>query len=107
MFKIVLELRSGQIYDLNVVQIWELTEMSFAGAIRTRPLGFLFGLAAVSLAALLLVPPIPRSQIYHSFADRQTLLGIPNFWNVASNLPFILVGVLGLANVNVRRELSA
>jgi len=81
--------------------------MSFAGTIRTRPLGFLFGLAAVSLAALLLVPPIPQSQIYHGFADRQTLFGIPNFWNVASNLPFILVGVLGLANANVRRELSA
>lgn len=81
--------------------------MSFAGTIRTHPLGFLFGLAAVSLAALLLVPPIPQSQIYHSFADRQTLLGIPNFWNVASNLPFLLVGVLGLANANVRRELSA
>ncbi len=81
--------------------------MSFAGTIRARPLGFLFGLAAVSLAALLLVPPIPQSQIYHGFADQQTLLGIPNFWNVVSNLPFILVGVLGLANANVRRELSA
>jgi hypothetical protein len=85
----------------------DAAKMSFAGTIRARPLGFLFGLAAVSLAALLLVPPIPQSQIYHGFADRQTLLGIPNFWNVASNLPFILVGVLGLLNANVRRELSA
>jgi hypothetical protein len=85
----------------------DAAKMSFAGTIRARPLGFLFGLAAVSLAALLLVPPIPQSQIYHGFADRRTLLGIPNFWNVASNLPFILVGVLGLANANVRRELSA
>src|ERR1041384_2148705 len=81
--------------------------MSVAGTIRTHPLGFLFGLAAVSLAALLLVPPIPQSQIYHGFADQQTLLGIPNFWNVVSNLPFILVGALALANANVRRELSA
>ena len=81
--------------------------MSFAATVRTRPLGFLFGLAAVSLAALLLVPPIPQSQIYHGFADQQTMLGIPNFWNVVSNLPFILVGALALANANVRRELSA
>jgi hypothetical protein len=81
--------------------------MSFAGTIRTHPLGFLFGLAAVSLAALLLVPPIPQSQVYHGFADQHTLLGIPNFWNVVSNLPFILVGALGLLNANVRRELSA
>ncbi len=81
--------------------------MSFAGTIRSRPLGFLFGLAAVSLLALLLVPPIPQSQIYHGFADQRTLWGIPNFWNVISNLPFVLVGALGLMNPNVRRELSA
>ena len=31
--------------------------------------------------------------------------GIPNFWNVVSNLPFILVGALGLWKV--RRDLSA
>ena len=51
------------------------------------------------------VPPIPQSQIYHGFADQRTLLGIPNFWNVVSNLPFILVGALGLQYV--RRDLSA
>ena len=53
----------------------------------------------------MLVPPIPQSQIYHGFADRRTLFGIPNFWNVVSNLPFILVGALGLWKV--RRDLSA
>ena len=79
--------------------------MSIPAAIRSRPLTFLFGLAAVSLLGLLLVPPIPQSQIYHGFADRRTLLGIPNFWNVVSNLPFILVGALGLWKV--RRDLSA
>src|SRR3990170_5032354 len=79
--------------------------MSFAATIRARPLGFLFGLAAVSLLGLLLVPPIPQSQIYHGFADQRTLYGIPNFWNVVSNLPFILVGALGLWQV--RRDLSA
>ena len=73
--------------------------------IRARPLIFLFGLAAVSLLGLLLVPPIPQSQTYHRFADQRTLLGIPNFWNVVSNLPFILVGALGLARV--RGNLSA
>ena len=36
-------------------------------------------------------------RIYHRFADQQTLLGIPNFWNVVSNLPFILVGAVGSA----------
>src|SRR3954465_9003158 len=81
--------------------------MGLAATIHARPLGFLYGLAALSLAGLLLVPPIPQSQIYHGFADQQTLLGIPNFWNVVSNLAFLLVGALGLMNPNVRRELSA
>src|SRR5262245_44675773 len=49
-----------------------------------------------SLAALLLVPAIPQNQDYHQFADQRTLLGIPNFWNVVSNLPFIVIGAIGL-----------
>jgi len=37
--------------------------MTLADTIRTRPLTFLFGLAAVSLLALFLfVPPIPQPQ---------------------------------------------
>ncbi|MBX9828831.1 MAG: ceramidase domain-containing protein [Xanthobacteraceae bacterium] len=79
--------------------------MSIAAAIRARPLTCLFGLAGVSLAGLLLVPPLPQSQVYHGFADQRTIWGIPNFWCVVSNLPFILVGALGL--VNVRHDLSA
>lgn len=53
--------------------------MTSPGMLRAHPLGFLFGLAAVSLAALLLMPPIPQSQIYHGFAEQQTHLGVPNF----------------------------
>jgi hypothetical protein len=55
-----------------------------------------FGSIAASLAALLLLPPTPQDQSYHRFADGRTLLGIPNFWNVVSNLPFIAVGAVGL-----------
>lgn len=33
---------------------------------------------------------------YHSFADQRTLWGIPNFWNVVSNLPFLLVALWGM-----------
>lgn len=51
----------------------------------------------MSLAGLLALPPIPQDPAYHQFADRRALFGIPNFWNVVSNLPFILVGAVGLA----------
>ena len=54
------------------------------------------GLAAASLAALLLLPPILQDQSYHRFADERTLFGIPNFWNEVSNVPFIAVGAVGL-----------
>ena len=63
---------------------------------QNRSLLILLGAIAVTLAALLLVPPIPQDQSYHQFADQRALLGMPNFWNVVSNLPFIAVGVVGL-----------
>ena len=56
-------------------------------------------LVAVAIAAIggvFLLDPIPQNPDYHRFADDRTFLGIPNFWNVASNLPFLLAGALGL-----------
>jgi hypothetical protein len=53
-------------------------------------------LAVGSLLGLLLLPTITQDQGYHQFADQRTLLGIPNFWNVVSNVPFIAVGAAGL-----------
>jgi Ceramidase len=53
-------------------------------------------MTAASLAGLLLLAPIPQDQSYHQFADQRTIFGIPNFWNVVSNLPFLAVGAAGL-----------
>jgi hypothetical protein len=47
------------------------------------------------LYLLLLHAPIPQDKAYHLFADLRTCLGIPNFGNVASNLAFLLVGMIG------------
>jgi hypothetical protein len=55
-----------------------------------------FGVTAASLVGLLLLPSIPQDQHYHQFADQRALLGIPNFWNVTSNNPFIAIGAAGL-----------
>jgi hypothetical protein len=62
---------------------------------QNRPLLIFLGLMAASLAALWLLPPIPQDQAYHQFAD-QRAFGIPNFWNVVSNLPFAFIGAVGL-----------
>ena len=56
-------------------------------------------LAAIVVAPLLylllLHTPIPQDKGYHIFADIRTCIGIKNFGNVASNLAFLLVGVVG------------
>jgi hypothetical protein len=44
---------------------------------------------------MLAVPPIPQDLGYHDFADQRSCLGVPNCLNVTSNLPFIVVGLLG------------
>jgi hypothetical protein len=43
------------------------------------------------------VPPIPQDLAYHRFAPTSVeITGIPNTWNVMTNLPFAVVGLLGL-----------
>ena len=64
-------------------------------AFEARVLGFI-ALGIVALGFIFCLPPIPQDQGYHAFADDRTMLGVPNFLNVASNLPFVVVGVLGL-----------
>jgi len=54
----------------------------------------LFTIAVGAVAVLL--PSIPQPQSYHDFADQRSLLGIPNFGDVASNLLFALAGAWGL-----------
>jgi len=56
----------------------------------------LLALMALSLGGLLLLPVIPQDQSYHDFADQRTVLGVPNFWNVISNLLFVPIGAAGL-----------
>ncbi|MEO6051115.1 MAG: hypothetical protein ABIP78_07265 [Pyrinomonadaceae bacterium] len=49
-----------------------------------------------SLIGMISQPPFGQDQNYHNFADSRTLLGIPNFGDVASNLGFLIAGLLGL-----------
>lgn len=56
----------------------------------------LLALCLVFIGATFLLPPIPQDTLYHLFADQRAIFHIPNGWNVASNLPFMLVGLAGL-----------
>jgi hypothetical protein len=67
-------------------------------SLMVRHLILLLAVCAV-MAAVIFQPPIPQPLSYHEMADQRTLLGIPNALNVLSNLPFAVVGVLGLAAI--------
>ena len=56
----------------------------------------LLGLGALVIGIMLALPRIPQDPGYHAFADQRPCLGVPNCLNVLSNLPFLVVGVLGL-----------
>jgi hypothetical protein len=56
----------------------------------------LIGVAVVVAIVAILIPPIPQPLSYHDFADHRGWLGIPNFGDVISNVPFAIVGLWGL-----------
>jgi len=63
---------------------------------RKASLGLLILLTLVVAVICSMLPRIPQPLSYHLFADRRGLFGIPNFGDVASNLPFAVVGIGGL-----------
>jgi hypothetical protein len=44
----------------------------------------------------LFLQPTPQPLSYHNFADHRSWIGIPNFGDVVSNMPFAIVGIWGL-----------
>jgi hypothetical protein len=56
----------------------------------------LLAVAIVIAISAMLLPPIPQPMAYHNFADQRAWLGIPNFGDVVSNIPFAIVGLCGL-----------
>jgi len=61
------------------------------------------GLTVLAVGTILLVvigfflPRIPQPLSYHAFADSRGCLGISNFGDVVSNVPFAIVGLWGIA----------
>ena len=41
------------------------------------------------------VPILPQHSGYHDYADKRTLFGIPFFYNVISNVFFVVFGLIG------------
>ena len=59
---------------------------------------------AACAAIVFALPPIPQPIEYHQFADRRAFFGVPNFFDVVSNMPFAIVGISGLVVVLRRQD---
>lgn len=66
--------------------------------ISRRKAGYLLLLlvALFVISTMVGLAPIAQDPGYHNFSDKREILGVPNFWNVLSNLPFLFIGLLGL-----------
>jgi hypothetical protein len=61
---------------------------------------WVLGLVSVlAVVAAVLVQPIAQDPAYHRFIDTRTIAGLPHFWDVASNLGFLIVGAYGLSRL--------
>ena len=58
--------------------------------------GSLLLISAGLIVGVFLLDPIAQQDAYHRFADSRRLFGIPNFWNVFSNVLFAYAGIAGL-----------
>lgn len=65
-------------------------------ATRCAKIGTLLAIATVAGVGMTFAPPTIRPAGYFQFADARMLFGVPHFMDVASGLPWLLVGALGL-----------
>lgn len=64
----------------------------------------LWVVALTVIVVVAMADPVAQDPLYHLFADRRSIAGIPNFLNVMSNLPFLVVGVLGWRVIATNEE---
>lgn len=70
-------------------------------------LKLILAIAAIAIVVVFNIDPIAQDPAYHDFGDRRSLLRIPNFFNVLSNLPFVIVGILGIRRAVLNRDGAA
>ncbi|MGZ8195243.1 MAG: ceramidase domain-containing protein [Methylosarcina sp.] len=61
-----------------------------------RRLTLILLLTVAAVIALFSVDPMAQDPNYHRFADQRTKYGVANFYNVISNLPFVVIGYMGM-----------
>ena len=66
---------------------------------------FLLLSLVLTILFVILVPPVSQDLKYHNFVDQRSISGIPHFWNVVTNIPFIVIGLKGFIKIQ-RQELT-
>ena len=56
----------------------------------------LIAVFVITAIALYFLDPIAQDLAYHRFSDCREYLGIPHFMDVISNLPFVIIGFMGI-----------
>ncbi len=60
---------------------------------------FLLLSIVLTILVVILVPPVSQDLKYHNFIDQRSIAGIPHFWNVVTNIPFLVVGIKGFFKI--------
>lgn len=68
-----------------------------------KRLRILLTIIVVAFVAMISIDPIAQDPAYHNFADRRRIFSIANFYNVLSNLPFFIVGIMGVRLIALRK----
>ncbi len=67
----------------------------------------LIGISVAAFVTMLSISPIRQDPAFHNFADGREIAFIPNFMNVISNLPFMLLGAAGIWMIKKSRPNGA
>ena len=73
-------------------------------AINPRLFLLLLSLILTTLV-FILVPHVSQDLKYHNFVDQRSLTGVPHFWNVVTNIPFLVIGIIGFFKIQ-KQELT-
>ena len=59
-------------------------------------IALLLSITCAGIISVFCMKTIAQNNVYHQFSDSQELFSIPNFWNVVSNIPFLIFGAMGI-----------
>lgn len=66
-------------------------------------LKILLAIIVAAIIAIVSIDPIAQDPAYHNFADQRRIFSIANFYNVLSNLPFVIIGIMGIRLVALHK----